>query len=180
MNYSRYKINPVKATLQKYENEDCGIHALNDTCFGICGAFSGTNDVYNMDPDCTKACEVLINDARIKKYGVGICDHQAPYRPVLWEQVPHYFPGILNRGYEPKTARKMCLAKCQKMMPGSDECVSNCNTDFNAVVYYPKLESSIVESDTGNKKSKNNTPLYISLGVLLLLIMIPFLLRRKN
>jgi hypothetical protein len=51
-----YKIDPVKATCMKYTNKDHGIQGLNDTCFGICAAFSGTNDVYNMDPACSKSC----------------------------------------------------------------------------------------------------------------------------
>ena len=130
-----YKIDPVKATCMKYQNRDHGIQGINDTCFGICAAFSGTNDVYNMDPQCSKSCTNFVEKRKKEIFGVGSCDHQVPYRPVIWQQIPRYVPELLKKGENKEQAKLSCFSMCEKYLPNlSSECKEACVVDYNAVV----------------------------------------------
>lgn len=125
------KINPVKATCMKYKGH-CDLADINDTCYGICAAFSGTTDVYNMDPNCTQACDEFIEQKKIDQYGVGNCDHQAPYKPVIWGQVPRYIPQLIKE-MSPKQALKTCNNMCMSMPNLVNECQDHCELDYNAI-----------------------------------------------
>ena len=139
-----YKIDPVKATCMKYANKDHGIQGLNDTCFGICAAFSGTNDVYNMDPACSKSCTNFIEKRKREIFGVGSCDHQVPYRPVIWQQIPRYIPALLNNGDNKEQAKIKCFSMCEKYMPNlTSECKEACIVDYNAVTEEEYRDNSI-------------------------------------
>lgn len=127
-----YKINPVKATCQNLGYGE-GLQTINDKCFGICAAFSQTYDTYEMDPNCVTACEKLVEEKRVDLYGVGSCDHQAPYRSVFWGQVPRYMPKLLKKGLDLETAKKVCYSQCSKLSTLSNECQSMCKLDSDAV-----------------------------------------------
>jgi len=147
----KYKINPVKATCEKYkdkENSNFGIIGLNDTCFGICSAYSGTNDIYSIDPQCAKSCEDFIEKRKHEIFGVGSCDHQVPYRPVIWEQYPRNFPKLLKE-FEPNTALQKCYELCDTKSPHySAQCRNDCLLDYNAVemIDEPNLQNIRVNS----------------------------------
>lgn len=129
-----YRINPVKATCMKYQGQDHGIQGINDTCFGICAAYSQTNDVYDMDPMCSQACTDLVEKRKYEIFGVGSCDHQVPYRPVIWQQTPRYVPQLLKQGYSPNQALVKCQQLCvQHSNTTAEECVEKCTLDFNAI-----------------------------------------------
>lgn len=131
---NEYTINPVKATLQKYGKNYDGIQALNDTCFGICAAFSGTSNTYNMDKFCEKQCSEMIENEKYRLFGVGSCDHQVPYKPVIWEQVPRYVPSLIKKGQDKETARLKCKQLCDINVPLlKAECKDKCDLDANAV-----------------------------------------------
>lgn len=128
-----YKLNPVKATCMKYDGKEHGIQGINDTCFGICAAFSGTNDVYDMDPECSKACVALVEKRKHELFGVGSCDHQVPYRPVAWGQVPRFVPNLLSKGTDVITAKNQCMRLCESVPNLKEECQDKCILDSNAV-----------------------------------------------
>lgn len=131
---TNYVINPVKATCMKYSGKDHGIQGLNDTCFGICAAFSGTYDTFAMDPKCTQSCEDFIEQRKHEIFGVGSCDHQVPYRPVVWQQVPRFVPRLLQKGMKVEQARKVCKDMCASSVPLLvAECAEKCDLDANAV-----------------------------------------------
>lgn len=162
---STYLVNPVKATCQKYANSSTkGIQGYNDTCFGICAAFSGTSDTYAMDPQCSKACEDLIERKKHELYGVGSCDHQVPYRPVFWGQVPRYVPVLLNRGETPEDSLNKCLQLCQTSNL-KEECGEACVVDFNAIEEY-KREIPQEDKPVEKKKEQNNDSLIIIIIIL--------------
>lgn len=177
MSKKNYKIDPVKATCLKYGKNYKGIQGLNDTCFGICAAFSGTYDTYNMDPNCSKSCEDLIEMRKHEIYGVGSCDHQVPYRPVYWEQIPRYVPMLLKNGKTPKQAKQMC----EKLCLNSNlkiECLENCNLDFNAIIEEKietiKPQSKKVETNFTNlkqEKRKHPTLFWVILSIIIFIFL---------
>lgn len=155
-----YNINPVKATCMKYDCTDHGIQGINDTCFGICASYSGTYDTFDMDPKCSKACTDLVEQRKRQIFGVGSCDHQVPYRPVAWEQVPRYVPVLLRKGLNPEQALKKCNELC-KSNSLKEQCQEDCLTDFNAIEQFeqqpsvkPKLLSSLSSSSSSSSSSK--------------------------
>lgn len=149
------KINPVKATCQKC-GPDCELQGLNDNCFEICAAFSGTTDPYNMDPECTKSCEGLIEQKKIDRYGVGSCDHQAPYKPVIWNQTVNYLPQLLRKGYSPQEALNGCYDLCKKYAKNlTEECISKCDFHYSAIEEYDDKKPSIKLESPQNTNFSN-------------------------
>ena len=167
-----YLVNPVKATCMKYAKSPTnGIQGYNDTCFGICAAFSGTYDTYAMDPQCSKACENLIEQKKHELYGVGSCDHQVPYRPVFWGQVPRYVPVLLKKGETPENSLNKCLKLCQTSNL-VEECRDSCIVDFNAVEPFEitqKKENKTqkLEPEKEPKKKDDNNIILILIFVLI-------------
>jgi hypothetical protein len=149
----KYKVNPVKATCQNLGYGD-GIQTVNDTCFGVCAAFSKTLDTYEMDPQCVKSCEKLVEEKRIQTYGVGSCDHQAPYRPVFWGQTPHFMPTLLDKGMDLVSAKKKCYSMCAKVPELMNECLLNCKIDSDAV----EIQNPEVEKNTKSKLESKPEP----------------------
>jgi len=181
-----YKVNPVKATCMKYKDEPNSIQGMNDTCFGICAAFSNTNDVYNMDPECSKSCSDLIEDKKRQIYGVGSCDHQAPYKPVIWEQVPRFMPMLLNSGMGRDEALQTCLKKCQNSSL-VNECMEDCKVDYDAVeITEPKkIQENIVSNNTmitntnnTNNKHKSNKKFFYILITLVFVVLMFFIVKQ--
>ena len=170
-----YKINPVKATCLKYGKDYRGIQGLNDTCFGICAAFSGTYDTYAMDPKCSKSCEELVEQRKHELFGVGSCDHQVPYRPVFWDQVPRYVPMLLRKGKTPEMAKKLCFDYCLKSSL-KQECFDKCNLDFNAIEQYEtqndenKYELEKKEKSMANLKEEEKSHSSIFWVIMILII----------
>jgi len=148
-----YKINPVKATCMRCDADGgCGIHSYNDTCFNICAAYSGTYDTYAVDSDCAKACSDMIEEKRHQFYGVGSCDHQQPYRPVIWDETPAYFVKLLNDGIAPKDALKESKKLCEMYSSNlASECIEKQVNLFNALE-----SSSPTEATKPSQNSQKN------------------------
>lgn len=133
---SKYKVNPVKATCMKYPGKSQDLQNINDTCFGICAAFSGTTDVFNMDPACSKSCTDLVEKRKKEIFGVGSCDHQAPYRPVIWDEIPRFIPRLVNKGIPLQEAKRQCMEMCKNVPMLDRDCMDMCTLDANAVEEY--------------------------------------------
>lgn len=188
-----FRLNPVKATCMKYGDRPTqyGIQGINDTCFGICAAFSGTNDVYDMDPACSKACTDLVEKRKHELFGVGSCDHQVPYRPVVWGQVPRYVPLLVKKGAPKEQAKQICMKMCEGVPNLVKECQDHCILDSNAVEEMVKedfiAEDKIVSptDDYGPVKASMGAPASPSYVVPILVaivvaILVIFLLVRYN
>lgn len=186
---TNYVINPVKATCMKYSGRDNGIQGLNDTCFGICAAFSGTYDTFAMDPKCTQACTDFIEQRKREIFGVGSCDHQVPYRPVAWQQIPRYVPELLRKkGIRVEDARKMCKNLCDTRVPLlATECRQTCDLDANAVEEYPAPQGRLVKnitnssetSQTESKKSKESAVIWVAIALIVIIFLVLLYLKRK-
>src|SRR5690606_17263003 len=82
---------------------------------------------------CSQTCREYVEKQRVSEFGVGRCDHQTPYIPVIWDQVPHYFPHLL-KDMTPEQALPVCKKMCADRIPSlSLECEDKCITDFYAV-----------------------------------------------
>lgn len=165
---TNYDINPVKATCIKYSGKDHGIQGLNDTCFGICAAFSGTFDTFAMDPICSQSCTDFIEQRKYELFGVGSCDHQVPYRPVAWQQIPRFIPRLLQQGMKVEQARSNCKNMCNSSVPLlAAECRETCDLDANAVEEYkvvaqqpPSPRKPPIRRTTLKQKEKNHPLLF--------------------
>jgi len=155
-----YKVNPANALCKL---QDQGIQELNDTCFGICASFSESDSAYSIDPNCAKICENVIEKKKHELFGVGSCDHQVPYRPVIWNQYGRYFPKLLNRGMNPDEALTKCKKMCGVHSPDvALECQDKCILDYDSVEgWSSEGEMKDIQSKpepaptSGGKKRKN-------------------------
>ena len=110
-----YKLNPVKAVynMKKWGPRD--INGISDSCYGICAAFSSGDDAFNIQPECEKSCKEYIEQRKHEIYGVGSCDHQAPYRPVIWDNIPRFVPKLMKKGKTPEEALSLGKKMCEKL-----------------------------------------------------------------
>jgi hypothetical protein len=132
MNGSLYKINPVKAvTNLGYAKRD--IIGPSDKCYSICSAFSSGDDAYNIDKECAKQCDSFVEKRRREVYGVGKCDHQAPYRPVIWDNIPMLVPKFLKKGKSPEEALRLAKEMCKNVPNLCNECVDLAELHYNAI-----------------------------------------------
>ena len=117
-----FKINPVQATCTRCDKSGgCGIHEYNDICFSVCGAYSGVSDPYMVDKDCAKQCSDMIEEKRHEFYDAGTCDHQQPYKPVIWDENPAFFVSLLRQGVSPEEALVKSKQMCMIYKPNSKE-----------------------------------------------------------
>jgi hypothetical protein len=165
------KINPVKATCMKNNCDSLNLQSINDDCFGICTAFSGSPDPYTADKTCQKSCVDLVEQRKKHIFGVGSCDHQFPYLPVYWNQVPRYVPALLKNGMKVEQARERCKNLCEKIQLKS-ECQEKCDLDANAVEEYtPESAEKSVEELMTEPKDTSVPNLAIIIPVSLAVIM---------
>lgn len=171
---NKYEIDPAKATMKKFDGKYDQVHAINDTCFGICTAYGKTFNVSDLNNKCTQSCENLMQTVRQKKFGVGKCDHQGPDNPVIWDnQTPHFFPSLLVQGMSPKNALEKCYDKARHI---SQECLDNCETDYYALVMSKHVVKLSAEpSPPSPKKSKKSRTLEIIVIVGVISIVLVFL-----
>jgi hypothetical protein len=132
MNGGLYKINPVKAvTNLGYSKRD--IIGPSDKCYSICSAFSSGDDPYNIDKECAKQCDAFVEKRRREVYGVGRCDHQAPYRPVIWDNIPMLVPRFVKKGKTPEEALQLAREMCKNVPNLCNECVDLAELHYNAI-----------------------------------------------
>ena len=132
MNGSLYKINPVKAvTNLGYAKRD--IIGPSNKCYSICAAFSSGDDAYNIDKECSKQCDSFVEKRRREVYGVGKCDHQAPYRPVIWDNIPMLVPKFVKKGKSPEEALQLAKEMCKNVPNLCNECVDLAELHYNAI-----------------------------------------------
>jgi hypothetical protein len=132
MNESLYKINPVKAvTNLGYAKRD--IIGPSNKCYSICAAFSSGDDPYRVDPECAKQCDQFVEKRRREVYGVGKCDHQAPYRPVIWDNIPMLVPKFVKKGNSPEEALQLAKDMCKNVPNLCNECVDLAELHYNAI-----------------------------------------------
>lgn len=175
-----YKVNPVKATCLKFNGKADALQGMNDTCFDICAGFSGTSDVYEVDQQCAQSCTDFIEAKKKEILGVDSCDHQVPYRPAIWNQVPHFVPALLRKGLSPEEALQKGLELCNKKPLLLAECREKCQTDYNAIEPYddsqplvPKIAKSQKDVQESEKEERHN---HIAFILLILAIILGYMM----
>ena len=156
MNESLYKINPVKAvTNLGYAKRD--IIGPSNKCYSICAAFSSGDDPYRVDPECAKQCDQFVEKRRREVYGVGKCDHQAPYRPVIWDNIPMLVPKFVKKGKSPEEALQLAKEMCKNVPNLCNECVDLAELHYNAI---EKINSA--PSGATGASAPSDTPLVVT------------------
>lgn len=165
MNESLYKINPVKAvTNLGYAKRD--IIGPSNKCYSICAAFSSGDDPYRVDPECAKQCDQFVEKRRREVYGVGKCDHQAPYRPVIWDNIPMLVPKFVKKGKSPEEALQLAKEMCKNVPNLCNECVDLAELHYNAIekinsgskgMTGPNGPTGFNTSNTSNTSNSSNT-----------------------
>jgi hypothetical protein len=121
-----FEINPIKSV-----SSNCDINTINNDCYGICYSFG---DVYGSD--MKKKCESQCRDIlTIKKHSMGRteCNLRRPTPPVMWNQIPAYYPRLLYSTGDPEKAYTMCCSMCGKSrLPNS--CKEKCRLDADSIV----------------------------------------------
>jgi len=173
----QFRLNPVKATCAlDWSKKD--IIGPSDTCFGICTAFSSGNDPYNIQPECNKACEDYVERKKYEIFGVGSCDHQVPYKPVIWDNIPRFFPQLLmQKKLSPEQALPMCKTMCGNVPNLVEECIDFCNLDYSAVEAYnsgqkPKMQKSSTPTSQKNEEKNWHYLWYIVAFILMVLAVV--------
>jgi hypothetical protein len=152
-----YKINPVKAAVMAHKGGYCDINNLNETCFNVCAAFKGSENNWDISPQCADQCEGLVEKMRLETYGLDWCDHHAPRRPVNWNQAPHFFPALFNQCKNVPKALAQCLQKCEgQNLCG--ECKNNCKVDSYAVDQTGTRENYSDDDNNNNNDDNNGSP----------------------
>ncbi len=155
MNESLYKINPVKAvTNLGYAKRD--IIGPSNKCYSICAAFSSGDDAYRVDPECAKQCDQFVEKRRREVYGVGKCDHQAPYRPVIWDNIPMLVPKFVKKGKSPEEALQLAKEMCKNVPNLCNECVDLAELHYNAI---EKINSAPSGATGANAPSAPSGPI---------------------
>jgi hypothetical protein len=138
-----YRLNPVRAVKKLgYSKRD--IIGPSDKCYSICAAYSSRDNAYNITPDCEKQCKDFVEKRRYEVYGVGRCDHQAPYRPVIWDNIPRYVPLLLKDGKSPEQVLEEAKKMCMKVPNLYNECVDMCNLDYDAIESYTEQRDDAI------------------------------------
>ncbi len=113
-----YQLNPCRAT-QFYD-----VHKMSQKCYEICDAY---NRVYRDDPTY-KRCRRMCSDTICDKRHLIRSTTRFPLPPVVWNQVPHHFPGLLAQTNCPDLAYEYCCQTCRNSrLP--NECIENCRID---------------------------------------------------
>lgn len=173
---TEFKFDPVIAVQKKWDRvgkEYRGVNMLNSTCFETCGAYSSPNFLNSLyvSPDCSKQCVDLVWDWKMKNVvGADGCYPQSYQPPVLWNNVPHYFPTLLMKTKNKKESLDACIKLCDKKSVDKGTCKEFCITDADAIVEINK--SFVRDSNEENKSTSSKKEIRLSMIVLLLLLVL--------
>ena len=128
---SSYVIDPCTACRMKFGNEDVNINKLNSCVTETAAAFTEfpTNLAVEKGDSMINWSECM--KEAMAKIGRTPCDFQLNPAPVF-AQYPHYFPKFLFDLGDRQKAFEGCVKECRRNND-SVECITNCQTDHDAV-----------------------------------------------
>jgi hypothetical protein len=133
---SNLELNPCSACMKKYDIKD--INSINQCCYDTAAAFAGVSSVNAIRNN--QNCAQCLENSKAA-LGKSDCDLRLT-AAAIWSQVPHYFPELLQETKDANIAKEKCLEICAKNRYYPNECSDNCQTDFNAVETYKKIQPS--------------------------------------
>jgi len=176
-----YNINPVKAAAKAYQKGDCGIHALNSACYGVCADFQDVITPWGVSMKCQDQCEDFLEELRWQYYDSGYCGHERPDPPAIWKQVPALFPALYDKNRNIRQSLAMCKKECEKT-PYPESCKEKCDLDSYAVEETKEQHTnkegyrSRHHSSIDFKKAEKKNPILFWIGFLIaVLIMVLFI-----
>ena len=147
-----FQINPCKAVMQKVKDANCDINTMNDLCYGISNAYG---NVYG--PEIKSKLDQQCADLITKKkcvLGKNTCNLRRPVPPPSFNQIPHYFPGLLKECNDVGKAYKQCCMKCTGEQYDNG-CRENCKLEAEAVVLH-KEENKEENKEEYKEEYKEN------------------------
>lgn len=158
----KYNINPCKACRKKYADGNCNINDINNCVVDTATAFSAfpSNNVMRGNAAGENWYECMEERMAALPYQAGeprnFLNLQLNMAPA-WNQVPHYFPSLLEKTQDPHKARDMCKLQCNGHRL-SESCKETCQTDFDAVEikenYHNEQDSSVKGSMKGKGRKR--------------------------
>ena len=132
-----FTIDLSKSVFYKTLDYDDNINTINDKCYEISNAYGKTFGK-DIEKQLNQQCEHIIKQKK-HKLNYTNCYMKKPSRPVIWNQVPHFFPDLLKQYKDPEKAYKLC---CQRAENSSfpEEALNHCLLDFMAINFTPPLE----------------------------------------
>lgn len=162
-----YQINPVNAAINKCKKNGCGINCLSNTCYQICAAFNGAQSNSDIDPQCVKACQQLVESRKEQMYGDEYrMSRRFPQKPPIVDDIPKYFPSLLEKHNNPEVARKMCHKMCD-CTKTPNECKEWCDTMADAMGHSP-IENYTSERSTSKTNQYIFWIVYFVAGIIFL------------
>jgi hypothetical protein len=137
-------INPVKSVLKECENTEnqCGIHKMNDMCYGICSDYENT-------PECLQSCRNFIVNNRNCQDGYKCPSKIVPRAPPIFNDVNDNFtPYLKELGVQ--GALEKCNAICEKRSPRIYECKQKCRLNANAIEEYKQNKLQDIKEEPKN------------------------------
>lgn len=144
-----YNINPAKSAYKYIRETDGGINEANNICYNICAGFGNGN----ISPACESNCQQFINNFKAAN-GKSPCSYQAPRRPPIFNQTPHYFPKLFEQNKNVCLAKRQCVEICHKHASDPQDCVKWCKLDSDAVEQKENYMKSVKATKTCNCGSK--------------------------
>ena len=177
-------VDPCKAVIKHYsigipnEMRACNspdINSISDSCYRISKAYG---DVYGkkVEEELDSKCSKMLSEYKAS-FGRDDCNLRRPVKPVVFNQVPHFFPELLKSGASPEQAYKGCISKCKDTRYGNT-CSKYCKMDYDALVINDNKENqndvNTESSDTVNTKDEHYYILTVIITVIMLCILLGF------
>jgi len=125
------KLNPCVPCMRKHD--PCDINSINNCCYNICAGYIGSSKYPEIiNSHCAKMCQQCVNKST-QLNGKAPCYWRNFDKPVIYTQVPHYFPEYFNQTKNKNQALAMCKNACNSSShPG--ECCEQCQLDADALM----------------------------------------------
>lgn len=176
-----FTLNPCKACWEKYNRGECNINNINSCVTETAAAFSHIPS--NNFIRGTTANENWSNcmEKMMKVQGRRPCDFQLDMSPV-WNQTPHYFPGILEETKDIEKSQHYCIQRCSKLRHNKKTCIQNCIVDKAAVENYNTQKNKFNSQNfvEHNKSYKINVVFLIIFFMVVIFILIMFYYNRQQ
>ena len=152
------ELNPCSACMKKYDIKD--INNINQCCYDTAAAFAGVSSVNAIRNN--QNCAQCLENSKAA-LGKSDCDLRLT-AAAIWSQVPHYFPELLQETKDVNISKEKCLEICAKNRYYPNECSDNCQTDFNAVETYKKIQP-VKKLKALGEQTSTPTPTYTYMEV---------------
>ena len=150
-------IDPCTPCIKKYG--PCDINNINNCCYNIVAGYVGSAKYPEIiNSQYAKKCQQCI-DISTKMNGKTPCYWRNFRKPVIYTQVPHYFPEYYKECGDKQKALVMCKQQCLTSgYPG--ECIEQCQLEADALILPEKNQQSMYNINTYNQNNDKDNKQY--------------------